>query len=121
MIDLPAVQEYQDVLKAAALVFLERHHCEHLGDDQQLFERAVQHLVSDYDVLTQTAEKLVHLACSDMTAVCDRQRLDIVSSTSTHTIIIDPATGSAWSVPVSVIYERILNAPDNGRFRVTTP
>ena len=31
MIDLPAVQEYQDVLKAAALTFLERHQCEHLG------------------------------------------------------------------------------------------
>lgn len=121
MTGLPAVQEYQDVLKAAALVFLERHHCEHLGDDQQLFDRTVQHLVSDYDVLTQTAEKLVHLACSEMTAVCDRQRLDIVSSTSTHTVIIDPATGKAWAVPVSLIYERILNAPDNGRFRVAAP
>lgn len=121
MIDLPAVQEYQDVLKAAALTFLERHQCEHLGNDQQLFDRAVQHLVADYDVLTQMAEKMVHLACSDMTAVRDRQRLDIVSSTSTHTVIIDPATGNAWAVPVSLIYERILNAPDNGRFRVAAP
>jgi len=121
MTQLPAVQEYQDELKAAALVFLERHHCEHLSDDQQLFDRAVQHLVSDYDVLTQTAEKLVHLACSDMSAVRDRQRLDIVSSTSTHTVIIDPATGNVWAVPVSLIYERILNAPDNGRFRVAAP
>jgi hypothetical protein len=120
MTNLPAVQEYQDRLKAAALVFLERHHCEHLGD-QQLFDRTVQHLVSDYDVLTQTAEKLVHLACSDMSAVRDRQRLDIVSCTSTHTVIIDPATGKAWAVPVSLIYERILNAPDNGRFRVAAP
>lgn len=118
MTNLPAVQEYRDMLKAAALVFLERHQCEHLGDDQQLFDRAVQHLVSDYDVLTQIAEKLVHLAYSDMSAVRDRQRLDIVSSTSTHTVIIDPATGTAWAVPVSLIYERILNAPDNGRFRV---
>lgn len=121
MTDQPAVQQYQDMLKAAALVFLERHQCEHLGDDQQLFDRAVQHLVTDYDVLTTMAEKMVHLACSDMSAVRDRQRLDIVSSTSTHTVIIDPATGSAWSVPVSVIYERILNAPDNGRFRLAAP
>jgi len=118
---MPAVHEYQDMLKAAALVFLERHHCEHLGDDQQLFDRAVQHLVTDYDVLTTTAEKLVHLACSDMSAVRDRQRLDMVSSTSTHTVIIDPATGNAWSIPVSLIYERILNAPDNGRFRIAAP
>lgn len=121
MNSLPAVKEYQDVLKAAALTFLERHQCEHLGNDQQLFDRAVQHLVADYDVLTQMAEKMVHLACSDMNAIRDRQRLDIVSSTSTHTVIIDPATGNAWAVPVSLIYERILNAPDNGRFRVAAP
>lgn len=55
MTNLPAVQEYQDMLKAAALVFLERHQCEHLSDDQQLFDRAVHHLVSDFDVLTQVA------------------------------------------------------------------
>jgi hypothetical protein len=118
---MSAVNEYQDVLKAAALAFLERHHCEHLGDDQQLFDRAVQHFVTDYDVLTTTAERLVHLAGSDMSAIRDRQRLDVISSTSTHTVIIDPATGNAWAVPVSLIYERILNAPDNGRYRIATP
>ncbi|MNJ16393.1 hypothetical protein D3C77_106540 [compost metagenome] len=106
------------MLKTAALSFLERHQCEHLGNDQQLFDRAVQHLVADYNVLTRMAEKLVHLACSDMTAIRDRQRLDIVSSTSTHTVIIDPSTGHAWAIPVSLIYERIINAPDNGRYRL---
>lgn len=116
-----AVQDYQDVLKASAFSFLERHQCEHLGNDQQLFDRAVLHLVADYDLLTQTAEKLVHLACSDMNAIRDWQRLDIVSSTSTHTVIIDPTTGNAWAIPVSLIYERIINAPDNGRFRVAAP
>ncbi|MGO4366664.1 hypothetical protein [Pseudomonas sp. PAB10] len=119
MNNLPAVQEYQDMLKTAALAFLERHRCEHLGDDQQLFDRTLQHLVADFDVLTQTAERLVHLANSEMSAVCDRQRLDTFSSTSTHTVIIDTATGNAWAIPVSLIYERILIAPDNGRFRVT--
>ncbi|NUU34653.1 hypothetical protein [Pseudomonas sp. C2B4] len=121
MTNLPAVQEYQDMLQAAALAFLERHQCEHLGNDQQLFDRAVQHLVSDYDVLTQTAERLVHLACSHMSEIRNRQRLDIFNSTSTHTVIIDPATGNTWAVPVSLIYERILNAPDNGRFRIAAP
>ena len=119
MNNLPAVPEYQDMLKAAALVFLERHRREHLGDDQQLFDRTVQHLVADYDVVTQHAERLVHLANSEMSAVSDRQRLDIVSSTSTHTVIIDTATGHAWAIPVSLIYERILIAADIGRFRVT--
>lgn len=119
MIDLPAVKEYQDMLKAAALAFLERHQCEHLGDDQQLFDRAVHHLVTDYDVLTQVAEKMVHLANSEVSAIRDRQRLNIQSSTPTHTVIVDPVTGTQWAVPVSLIYERIINAPDIGRFRVT--
>lgn len=118
---LPAVQEYQDVLKAAALVFLERHQIQHLSNDQQLIKRAVQHLVADFDALTPTAERVVHLAYSDLSATNDRQRLDILTSTPTHTVITDTATGEVWAVPVSLIYERILNAPDNGRFRVTTP
>ncbi|MDX9679319.1 MULTISPECIES: hypothetical protein [Pseudomonas] len=119
MNNLSAVPEYLDVLQSAALSFLERHHCEHLSDDQQLFSRAVQHLVSDYDVQTQMAEKIVHLAGTTMVAVRDRQRLNIQSSTSTHTVIVDPITGRQWAVPVSVIYERIINAPDIGRFRLT--
>ena len=119
MIDLPAVQEYQDVLKAAALTFLNRHQCEHLGNDQQLFDRAVQHLVADYDVLTQMAEKIVHLACSDLNAIRDRQRLDLENSTATITMIIDPYSSTTWAVPVSLIYERIISAPDHGRLRFT--
>ncbi|TMU71285.1 hypothetical protein FGA82_26475 [Pseudomonas fluorescens] len=116
----PAVQEYQDMLKAAASVFLERHRCEHLSDDQQLINRAVQHLVADFDVLTPTAEKIVHLAYSDLSVASDRQRLDVMTSTPTHTVITDTGTGEVWAIPVSLIYERILSAPDNGRFRVTT-
>lgn len=118
MNNVPAVTEYQDVLKAAALAFLERHHCEHLSDDQQLITRAVRHLVADYDVLTSLAEKMVHLAYSDMNAIRDRQRLDVVSISTTHSVIVDPATGNAWAIPVSLIYDRIINAPDNGRYRL---
>ena len=114
----PAVKEYQDVLKSAALTFLERHHCEHLGNDQQLISRTVHHLVADYDVLTQMAEKMVHLAYSDMHAIRDRQRLDVLNSSTTHSVIFDPITGNAWAIPVSLIYERIINAPDNGRYRL---
>jgi hypothetical protein len=119
MNNLPAVQEYQDMLKTAAFAFLERHQCEHLADDQQLFKRAVQHLVTDYSATTQHAERLVHLANSEMSAVSKRQRLDVINSTSTHTVIFDTATGNAWAIPVSLIYERILIAPENGRFRIT--
>ncbi|MEE5114181.1 hypothetical protein V2J95_05240 [Pseudomonas alliivorans] len=110
---------FQDLLKAEALTFLERHHCEHLGNDKKLFDRAVQHLVSQYCVTAQIAEPLVHLASTDMAAICDRQRLDVGSCTATHTVITDPSTGHTWAIPVSLIYERIINAPDNGRYRIT--
>jgi hypothetical protein len=118
MNELSALKEYQDMLKAAALTYLERHHCEHLSNDQQLIARTVRHLVADYDVLTQLAEKMVHLAYSDMNAIHDRQRLDVRNSSSTHSVIVDPTTGNAWAIPVSLIYERIINAPDNGRYRL---
>jgi hypothetical protein len=121
MSNMNAVQNHQDMLKATALLFLERHQCEHLSDDLQLMKRAVQHLVADFDVLTPTAEKIVHLAYSDLSAMSDRQRLDVLTSTPTHTVITDTGTGKVWAIPVSLIYERILNAPDNGRFRITTP
>lgn len=111
-------KEYQDVLKTVALSFLERHQCEHLGDDQQLFSRTVQHLVATYDVQLQNAERIVHLAGSEMIAVRDRQRLDVATSTSTYSVIVDPLTGAAWVVPVSLIVERILNGPDVDRYRL---
>ncbi|WP_342653537.1 hypothetical protein [Pseudomonas sp. F3-2] len=113
-----AAQHYQDVLKAAALRFLERHQCEHLSNDQKLFDRTVQHLVNDFDLLTSRAEQVAGLAINDLNAIRDRQRLDVATSTATHSVIIDPCTGIAWAVPVALIYERIINTPDNGRFRL---
>jgi hypothetical protein len=105
----PAAQQYQDVLKAAALGFLERHHSEHLSNDQMLFDRAVQHLVNDFDLITSKAEQIVNLALTDLHAIRDRQRLDIVTSTYRHTFrdCRSGFTGNAWAVPVSLIYERI--------------
>lgn len=117
MNNVTAVQEYQDVLKAAALAFLERHQCEHLADDQRLISRAVRHLVTDYDVLTTTAAKAVFLAFSDLVAIAGRQQLDMQNSLSTHAVIVDPVTGTHWSVPVSLIYERIINVPERSTYR----
>lgn len=115
-----AYNDYQDLLKAAALRFVLRHQCEHLGDDAKLFDRTVSSLVNDHDVLTQMAEKVTNLAMIDASNIRDRQRLDTTSSTTTHSIIVDPETGEAWAIPVSLIYERILCAPDSSRFRVAT-
>ena len=113
-----AANAYQDVLKNSALIFLERHKCEHLSNDQQLRARAVQYLVGDYEVLTQLAEKVVDLACSEMDVMRDQKRLDVINSVATHALIVDPNTGKQWAVPVSLIYERVLNMQDEWRYRV---
>ncbi len=115
----PDAQQYQDILKAAAISFLNRHQAEHLSNDKYLFARAAQHLVNDFDLLTCKAEQVVSAALIDLYEIRDRQRLDVIKSSGTHSVIIDPTTGDAWAIPVALIYERIINAPDNGRFRLT--
>lgn len=58
--------DYQDVLKSSARHYLQRHQAEHLSGDQQLFTRAVCHLVADHNVSDPTAEKAVYLAMTDL-------------------------------------------------------
>ncbi|EPM83954.1 hypothetical protein, partial [Pseudomonas syringae] len=72
----PAVKDFQDVLKAAAVQFLQRHHAEHLTYDYHLRERATLFLISGFNVVDHIASRIVDLAVSDITAICDRQRID---------------------------------------------
>jgi hypothetical protein len=114
-------REYQETMQTAALAFLERHQCEHLGSDQLLFSRAVQHLAGCLEVPWQIAEKLVNRAYGELKSNNDRHQLDIKASSSNVAVITDPASGQTWAVPISMIYQRILNAPDNCRLRLVRP
>lgn len=58
--------DYQDVLQSSARHYLQRHQAEHLSGDNQLFMRAVCHLVADHNVSDPTAEKAVYLAMTDL-------------------------------------------------------
>ncbi|BAP41314.1 putative uncharacterized protein [Pseudomonas sp. StFLB209] len=111
-------RDFQDTLKAAALQFLQRHHAEHLTYDYHLADRAAIYLVTNFNLLDTTAERIVALAVNDLIALRDRQRVDLTRSTSTHTIIIDPETGTTWSIPAALIFERIIGSPDSTRYRV---
>jgi len=111
------IQDYQQCMQNAALAFLERHQAEHLGDVSALLNRAVNHLVSSFDVAEPIAIKLTSLAHVELVEIAFRQRLDLDYSSDTVVVIKDPIKGFCWSVPVSLIYERILNAPDNVRLR----
>lgn len=59
-------QEYRATMQRAALTFLQRHQAEHLTDDGHLFERAVSYLVNGLEVPTFMADRLVHLAMSEL-------------------------------------------------------
>lgn len=59
-------QEYRSSMQRAALHFLQRHQGEHLTDDGKLFERGVQYLVGAMDVPAFMADRLVHLAMSEL-------------------------------------------------------
>lgn len=43
-------QNYRECMQKVALEFISRHHAEHLGDEQRLFERACDYLVNVLDV-----------------------------------------------------------------------
>lgn len=109
--------DYQECMQNAALAFFERHQAEHLGDLSALFNRTVIHLMSSFNVAESVAIKLTSLAHIELLEIAFRQRLDLDYSSDTVVVIKDPIKGLCWSIPVSLIYERILNAPDNVRLR----
>jgi hypothetical protein len=108
--------DYQECMQNAALAFLERHQAEHLGDIA-LLERTSNHLMSSFGVTELVAIKLTALAHIELLGIAYRQRLDLDYSTTTVVVIKDPIKGVFWHVPVNLIYERILAAPDNVRLR----
>ena len=113
-------QEYQATMQAAGLSFLQRHQGEHLGNDQLLFCRAVQHLVGSLEVPLHMAEKLISRAYGELKSDNDRHQLDVDASSGAVAVITDPASGMTWAVPVGLIYQRIINAPENRRLRLVT-
>ena len=112
-------QEYEASMQLAALFFLQRHQAEHLGNDQLLFSRAVQHLTGSLEV--HISEKLVTRAYGEMKCRSKRHQLDVEASSTSVAVVTDPSSGLTWAVPVNLIYERIINAADNRRLRLVTP
>ncbi len=59
-------QEYRSTMQQAALAFLQRHQGEHLADDGHLYDRAVSYLVNALDVPAFMADRLAHLAMTEL-------------------------------------------------------
>ena len=113
-------QEYETSMQLAALFFLQRHQSEHLGNDQLLFSRAVQHLTGSLEVPLHMAEKLVTRAYGELKYSINRHQLDVEASSTTVAVVTDPSSGLTWAVPVNLIYERIINVAGNRRLRLVT-
>ncbi|WP_122587136.1 hypothetical protein [Pseudomonas viridiflava] len=114
----PMDRDYQETISAAALAFLERHQAEHLGDLGQLLCRAINHLVESFNVKESLANRLAHQAYGNILTINCRQRVDLQASIETKVVITDPVRGLAWSVPVDLIYERLIAA---GHGKLVTP
>ncbi|WP_311968568.1 hypothetical protein [Pseudomonas baltica] len=99
-------------MQQAALTFMHRHQSEHLGDDQQLFTRAVTHLQAFHEVPVYLAETLASLAYSELRVAGTQRHLDISSSSSSVAILSDPASGKSFAVPVAMIFQVLIDPPD---------
>lgn len=113
-------QDYQDSMLIAAKGFLVRHHSEHLHNDTQLLSRITGHLVATLNVEFPVARKLAELAYSEWNNVKDGQCVDLAASSPTTVEIYEPNSGMSWSVPVALIYERIISTDGNSLRRTST-
>lgn len=102
--------EYRDSMQAAARAYLERHQAEHLADDGQLFERAARYLIQAMEVPVFMAQRLVHLAMSELGE--PQQPLigfDLASGTDySSVVLIDRRTGERAMMPRRILPSRLI-------------
>lgn len=101
--------EYRTAMQRAALTFLQHHQGEHLTDDGHLFERAVGYLVNALDVPAFMADRLVHLAMSELE--CLKRPvigIDYASGTDeTRVALINFFSGEAVLIPLRHLPARL--------------
>lgn len=102
--------EYRDSMQQAARGFIERHQAEHLGDEAQLFERAARYLVQVMEVPVFMAQRLVHLALSDLGATKPAlQGWDLASGPDSGSVLlIDRRSGERAVIPLRILPSRLL-------------
>ena len=103
-------QEYTASMQAAALGFLQRHQGEHLTDDGKLFDRAVSYLVNSLEVPAFVADRLVHLAMSELKPRTGNWiGIDHAASGDlAGVVLIDNRTGQRSYIPRRFLPERFL-------------
>lgn len=81
-----SAKDYRSTMQAAAKAYILRHQDEYLGDDERLYDRTCRYLVHGLEVPTFMAQRLVHLAMSEVSSRvaidwaqgCDETRVCLV-------------------------------------------
>lgn len=110
-------KDYQEMLQAAALGFLTRHQAQHLGSDQCLFSRCVSYLESCFECSEATAQNITSYAYGDLISGEDNRYLDVSCSTGRVAMLVDPKSGICHAVPVSLIFQHLIDTPKRRRLR----
>lgn len=111
------MNDYHDLLQEAARLFLGRHQAQHLGNDQALFSRAVAHLVDSFSCTQATAENVTARAYGELKGADDSRYMDVSSSTGKMAMLVDPKSGICHAVPVSLIFQHLIDTPARRRLR----
>ena len=104
-----SAKDYRSTMQAAAKAFLLRHQDEHLTDDEQLFDRACNYLVHGLDVPVFMAQRLVHLA---MTELQPRVGIDRGRGNETRVCLVLLRTGERALIPARYLPLRLQAPPE---------
>lgn len=115
-----AASTYRETLDAAALAYLQRNQAKHLGDEQNLFNLAVAHLMASLSADKGLAEASVARAFGELKNGGERRYLDVSASNGDTAVIVDPASGITHVVPVALICQLLLDRPQRKRLRAAT-
>ena len=113
-----STEDDEQQIQASALSYLRKFQPTHPENDQILFCKTVNHLISAYALSIPTAQKLVSRAYGELKINDERCRLDLGASTEHLAVITDPENGMTWAVPIKAIVDRVIEAPDNCRMRL---
>lgn len=104
--------EYRATMQNAALCFMQRHQAEHLDNDQQLFTRAVNYLQTTLGVPVYLAETLASLAYGELQYASEKRHLVLCRSSESVAVLIDPASGQSFAIPVAQIFQHLIDASE---------
>lgn len=100
-------QDYREHMQQAALEFISRHHAEHLGDEQRLFERGCDYLVNALEVPAFMAPRLAHLAMTQLAERPGRVIVARAASDAERACLVNSLTGDSAFVPRRLLPRRL--------------